>query len=62
MVAPPFPGALGEKIFREVSQEQWQAWLARQTMLINEYRLNVLEDAAKQFLKDEMQAFLFPKT
>jgi Fe-S cluster biosynthesis and repair protein YggX len=59
MLAPPFPGALGEKIFKEVSQEQWQAWIARQTMLINEYRLNVLEDAAKQFLKDEMIAFLF---
>lgn len=55
----PFPGALGEKIFNHVSKEGWSLWLAHQTMLINEYRLNLIEANARQFLKDEMQKYFF---
>ncbi|MDE4944697.1 Fe(2+)-trafficking protein, partial [Francisella tularensis] len=36
-----------------------QAWLAHQTILINEYRLNRIEPKAKEFLKEEMYKFLF---
>ncbi len=35
----PYPGALGQRIFENVSQEAWGNWLRHQTMLINEYRL-----------------------
>ena len=55
----PYPGPLGEKIYQSISQEAWDAWLAHQTMLINEYRLNMLEAKSRAFLKDEMQKFLF---
>jgi len=34
-------------------------WLAHQTMLINEYRLNPLDPKARQFLGGEMEKFLF---
>ena len=37
--AVTYPGELGERIYKEVSQEAWQMWLGHQTMLINEYRL-----------------------
>ncbi len=57
--APPYPGELGEKIFQQVSQQAWQMWLQHQTMLINEYRLDVLEDEARGFLEQEMDNFLF---
>ena len=56
---PPLGGELGQKIFNEISKEAWSAWLSHQTMLINEYRLSLIDPQAKQFLKDEMTKFLF---
>jgi len=32
---PPYPGALGERIFANVSREGWQEWLVRLQMIIN---------------------------
>jgi Fe-S cluster biosynthesis and repair protein YggX len=55
----PYPGALGQRIYREVSKEAWQRWLGHQTMLINEYRLTPIEPKARQFLVAEMEKFLF---
>ena len=57
--APPFPGALGQKIFDHVSSQAWNMWLSHQTMLINEYRLNLMEPQTKVFLKEELEKFLF---
>lgn len=57
--APPFPGPLGEKIFNQVSKEAWKMWLAHQTMLINEYRLSLMDVKARQFLQEEMQKYFF---
>jgi len=57
--APPFPGDLGQKIYMNVSQQAWSAWLAHQTMLINEYRLNLMEPQTKIFLKEEMTKYFF---
>ena len=34
-------------------------WLAHQTMLINEYRLNLLEPESRKFIEQEMEKFLF---
>ena len=56
---PPFPGELGKRIHEHISQSAWNEWLNHQTMLINEYRLNVLEDKSKQFLQQEAEKFLF---
>lgn len=55
----PFPGELGEKIFNEVSKPAWETWLAHQTMLINEYRLNLTDPKSREFLKEEMQKYFF---
>ncbi|MDR3501460.1 MAG: oxidative damage protection protein [Legionella sp.] len=59
MLKAPFPGALGERIFNEISKEAWSMWLSHQTMIINEYRLNLLEPKSREFLKEEMQKFFF---
>lgn len=56
---PPFPGALGTQIFNEVSKQAWSMWLSHQTMLINEYRLNLIEPKSREFLKEEMQKYFF---
>lgn len=55
----PYPGELGQKIFENVSQEAWQAWLGHQTMLINEYRLTPIEPKDRKFLEEEMDKFFF---
>lgn len=55
----PYPGELGKKIYDSISAEAWQMWLAHQTMLINEYRLSMLDPKAREFLVLEMEKFLF---
>ena len=57
--APPYPGELGQRIFDNVSKEAWQLWLRQQTMLINEYRLSVINPEHRQFLETEMEKFFF---
>lgn len=56
---PPYPGELGKKIYQHISKQAWQQWLNHQTMLINEYRLNMLDAKAREFLAKEMEKFLF---
>jgi Fe-S cluster biosynthesis and repair protein YggX len=56
---PPFPGALGEKIFNHISKQAWSMWLAHQTMLINEYRLSLIDSKAREFLREEMDKYFF---
>ncbi|HLF98784.1 MAG TPA: oxidative damage protection protein [Methylococcaceae bacterium] len=57
--APPFPGAKGERIYREISRDAWDSWLRQQTMLINEYRLTPFEAKSRAFLEMEREKFLF---
>ena len=54
---PPYPGELGKRIYESVSKLAWQRWLKHQTMLINEYKLTLIEPKARKFLEGEMQKF-----
>ncbi len=56
---PPYPGALGQRIFEQVSKQAWQQWLNHQTMLINENRISPMDPDARKFLETEMERFLF---
>jgi Fe-S cluster biosynthesis and repair protein YggX len=58
----PYPGGLGQTIFDSISAEAWKMWLAQQTILINEYRLNLLDPNSRKLLTDEMKKFLFENT
>ncbi|MCB1736377.1 MAG: oxidative damage protection protein [Gammaproteobacteria bacterium] len=55
----PYPGELGKKIYLTISKEAWDQWIKRQTMLINENRLSVVDPRARKFLEEQMEAFLF---
>lgn len=55
----PYPGELGQRILENISQEAWNEWLARQTMLINENQITPRDKEARKFLVSEMEAFLF---
>lgn len=59
LARPPYPGALGQRIYDQISEEAWQMWLEHQTMLINELRLSMLDPKAREFLRTEMEKFLF---
>ncbi|WP_148339908.1 oxidative damage protection protein [Aquicella siphonis] len=59
LAQPPLPGELGKKIYEHISKEAWQLWLAHQTMLINEYRLSMIDPKSRAFLMQEMEKFLF---
>lgn len=59
LATPPYPGELGKKIYLHISAAAWQLWLQRQTMLINEYRLNLADANARKMLATEMEKFLF---
>lgn len=55
---PPLPGAKGQEIFENVSQEAWQQWLQHQTRLINEKHLNMMDPQARSYLSGQMDKFL----
>lgn len=57
--SPPFPGELGIRIFNEISQPAWDQWLIEQTKIINEYRLDPMDEKAQDLLEEEMMNFLF---
>ena len=59
LATPPYPGELGKRIYQDISREAWSMWLAHQTMLINEYRLSLIEPKAREFLAVEMEKFLY---
>ena len=56
---PPYPGALGQRIYENVSKEAWQGWIKLQTMLMNENRLSLADSAARKFLAAEMEKHFF---
>ena len=56
---PPYPGALGQRIYAQVSKEAWAAWLKHQTMLVNENRLNLADLQARQYLARQMENHFF---
>jgi Fe-S cluster biosynthesis and repair protein YggX len=56
---PPYPGALGKRIFESVSKEAWKGWLDQQKMLINENRLNLADAKARKYLEQQMERHFF---
>lgn len=59
MAAPPFKDELGSRIHSEICSVCWNEWLQRQMQLINHYALDVRTDQAREFLRRNVEAFLF---
>ena len=55
----PYPGELGKRIYDNVSKEAFEAWKKHQTMLVNENRLNLADQRARQYLARQMERFFF---
>jgi Fe-S cluster biosynthesis and repair protein YggX len=54
-----WPGALGKRIYENISQQAWALWMKHQTLLINEHRLSPLNPEHRKFIEAEMEKFLF---
>ena len=59
MAFQPFPNDLGRRVYEQVCGVCWGEWLRTQQQLINHYGLNVMDPQARQFLTQNMKAFLF---
>lgn len=55
----PYPGEIGKRIWESVSKEAWRQWLDHQKMLVNENRLNLADQKAREYLVAQMDAFFF---
>ena len=54
-----YPGELGKRIFDNISKEAQAQWQQKQTMLINEKKLNMMDPEHRKQLETEMVNFLF---
>lgn len=55
----PYPGELGQRILENVSKDGWKQWMSKQTILINENRINVVDPKGREFLEQQMERFFF---
>ena len=58
LIYPPIPGPKGEHIQENFSQKAWNEWVALQTMLINERRLDLSIKENRAWLNRQMDLFL----
>lgn len=54
----PFQNELGQQLFETICTVCWSEWLKAQQQLINHYALNLLDPKSKQFLVEQLRAFL----
>ena len=56
---PPVPGAMGKRLYDNVSKEAWQQWVRLQTMIINENRLNLADAQHRKYLAEQLEKHFF---
>jgi len=56
---PPFPGALGQRVYENVSVQAWKLWEERQKMILNEYRLMPWQKEGQELIRKQMEDFFF---
>ncbi|GHE86544.1 oxidative damage protection protein [Thalassotalea profundi] len=54
-----YPGEVGKRIFDNISQEAWTLWQKKQTMLINEHKMNMMNPNDRAILEKQMIDYLF---
>ena len=55
----PFKNELGQRIFESISKEAWRGWIGHSTMLVNEYRVDVMSASGREFLLKECDKYFF---
>jgi len=57
--AAPWPGAIGQRIYENVSAQAWSLWEDRMKMILNEYRLMPWQKEAQELIAKHMDDFFF---
>ena len=57
MNMPPMPGPKGIELMNSVSQQAWDEWKSKQTMLINEKHLDLSSADDRTYLSEQMEKF-----
>lgn len=57
--APPIPGAVGQKVYEQVSAQAWKMFEEHFIMVTNENRLDLMDDSTNQIFFDQLEQFLF---
>ena len=52
-----YPGEVGKRIFDNICKEAWGHWQKKQTMLINEKHLSLVDPDARKYLQTEMDKY-----
>lgn len=56
---PPIPGELGKRVFNEVSKDAWKMFEDHFKMVMNEYRLNLMDPRTDEIFRQQIVEFLF---
>jgi len=56
---PPFGNDLGQRIYASVSKDAWKLWLEHLKMIVNEYRLNLVDREAQRVVQQQMEEYFF---
>ncbi len=56
---PPIPGELGKKVFENISKQAWKMFEEHFKMVMNEYRLNLMDPRTDEIFKQQLEQFLF---
>ena len=54
-----YPGEIGKRIYDHIGKQAWGNWQKKQTMLINEKKMNMMNPDDRAFLEQAMVAYLF---
>jgi len=58
LAKPPFPNALGQEIFENVSKEAWDLWLKESVRYINTYHVDLSSKQGQEFLVKQLRVWL----
>ncbi|MBK4764795.1 MAG: oxidative damage protection protein [Pantoea sp. Brub] len=56
-----YHGEIGKRIYNEISKKAWDKWIIKQTILINEKQLNLMNQDDIKKIEQAMIEFLFKK-
>jgi len=55
----PIPGELGQRVLENVSEEGWDQFLEYFKMVVNEYRLNLMDESTDEIFNQSVENFFF---
>lgn len=55
----PIPGELGKKVFENISKQAWKMFEDHFKMVMNEYRLNLMDPRTDEIFQQQVREFLF---